>query len=89
MANDISGNPWYIDSTGTLIQQRFKFEGGTWNGAAAAATLELTDNVGRVVFKAVFPNDLVPVAIPKMGWINGLICTTISGGNVSLFVAMK
>lgn len=89
MANNISGNPIYIDSTGTLFTQRFKFDGGTWNAAAASASLILLDNTGRTVFKAVFPTSLDPVEIPKMGWVNGLVCTAIGSGNVTIFVGNK
>lgn len=89
MANDISGNPIYIDSVGTLFKQRFKFDGGTWNSATAGQVLFLVDNTGRVVFDATFPTSLEAVQIPKMGWVNGLICTTIGGGNVSIFVGNK
>lgn len=90
MANNITGNPWYLDSTGTLLQgQRFKFDGGTWNDAAATNQLILLDGIGRVVFKATFPTDLQPVTIPKMGWINGLVVNRIDGGNVTIFVGNK
>lgn len=89
MANNITGNPIFINVTGTLFQQRFKFDGGTWNDAAAGDTLILVDNTGRIVFSATFPTDLVPVQIPKMGWVNGLICTTIGSGNVTIFVGNK
>jgi len=89
MANNITGNPWFINATGVLIAQRFKFDGGTWNAAAADATLTLVDNTGRIVFEAVFPTDLTPVQIPKMGWVNGLTCTVISSGNVTIFVGNK
>lgn len=89
MANNITGNPWYIDTAGTLTTSRYKFSGGTWNGAAANATLQLNDNSGRVVFKATFPTSLDPIQIPNLGWVNGLICATISGGNVTLVVGNK
>lgn len=85
MANSITGNPIYIDTAGTLFKQRFKFDGGTWNDAAAGAVLTLVDSVGRIVFNAIFPTDLQPVAIPKMNWLNGLICTVIGSGNVTIF----
>jgi hypothetical protein len=89
MANNITGNPVFIDTVATLFTQRFKFDGGTWNSAAAAATLTLTDNTGRIVFRAIFPTDLNPVQIPKMGWVNGLICTVLSSGNVVIYVGNK
>ena len=89
MANNITGNPWYIDTVGTLLKQRFKFDGGTWNAAAPGNVLILLDNVGRIVFHAIFPTDSVPVDIPKMGWVNGLICAQIDGGNVTIFVGNK
>lgn len=89
MANSITGNPWYIDTAGTLMTQRFKFDGGTWNAAAAGAVLLLNDMTGRIVFSAKFPTSLEAVDIPKMGWVNGLICTTIGSGNVSIFVGNK
>jgi hypothetical protein len=89
MANNVTGNPIYINVTGTLFAQRFKFDGGVWNSAAAGNTMVLMDNTGRIVFSAVFPGSLDPVDIPKMGWINGLICTTIGGGNVTIYVGNK
>ena len=89
MANNISGNPVYIDSVGVLFTQRFKFDGGTWNGAAAGDLLTFVDNTGRFVFKATFPTSLDPVQIPKMGWVNGLTCIVIGSGNVTIFVATK
>jgi hypothetical protein len=89
MANSITGNPWYIDSTGTLITQRFKLDGGIWNDAASGDLLVLTDNTGRIVLSAKFPTNLEPVTIPKVGWVNGLICTTIGGGNVTIYVGNK
>lgn len=89
MANNITGNPWYIDSVGTLLRQRFKFDGGIWNNAAAGAHLILMDNIGRTVLSATFPTDLVPVEIPKMGWVNGLVCATIDGGNVTIYVGNR
>lgn len=89
MANSITGNPWRIDTAGVLFKMRFKFDGGTWNDGTAAAVLTLVDNTGRIVFDAKFPTDLVPVQIPKMGWVNGLTCTVIGAGNVSIFVGNK
>lgn len=89
MANNISGNPIFIDTAATLFAQRFKLDAGTWNGAAATNTLTLTDNTGRILFKAVFPTSLDPVQIPKIGWVNGLICTVIGGGNVTIYVGNK
>ena len=89
MANNISGNPWNLDTPGVLFKQRFKFDGGTWNAATANATMELVDNTGRVVFNAVFPTDLTPVQIPKMGWVNGLTLLTLSSGNISIFVGNR
>ena len=88
MANNISGNPWYLDTTGIIFKMRFKFDGGTWNAAAASAVLLMVDNTGRIVFSAIFPTDLTPVQIPKMGWVNGLTVTTITG-NVTIFVGNK
>lgn len=89
MANDISGNPWAITATGTLLSQRFKFDGGIWTGSAAAQVFTLTDLSGRVVFTTVYPTNLEPVSIPKMGWVNGLICTVIGGGTALIYVGNK
>lgn len=89
MANSITGNPWKIDSTGTLLSQRFKFDGGIWTGTAAAQVFTLTDLSGRIVFTTVYPTDLQPVQIPKMGWVNGLICTVIGGGTALIYVGNK
>jgi hypothetical protein len=89
MANSVTGNPWRVDTPAVLWTQRFKFDGGTWNAAAASATMTLVDNTGRIVFQAVFPTDLTPVQIPRMGWINGLTCTVLSSGNISIFVGNR
>jgi hypothetical protein len=89
MANSVTGNPIYIDSTGTLFTQRFKLDGGIWNDAAATNTLVLYDNTGRIIFSATFPTNLEPVPIPKIGWVNGLVCTAIGGGNATIYVGNK
>lgn len=89
MANNITGNPLYIDTAATLFKQRFKLDAGTWNNAAATNTLILTDFTGRIIFSATFPTDLQPVQLPKIGWVNGLICTIIGGGNVTIYVGNK
>ncbi len=88
MANNITGNPIYIDSVGVLFTGRWKCDAGIWNNAAAGDTFELVDNVGRVIFFATFPTDLQPVPIPKIGWINGLTCT-VATGNATIYVALK
>jgi hypothetical protein len=89
MANNITGNPWFINAVGTLITQRFKLDGGIWNSAAAGARLQLTDLSGRIILDALFPTDLQPVVVPKIGWVNGVIVTIIGSGNVTIYVGNK
>jgi hypothetical protein len=89
MANNITGNPIFINATGVLFAQRFKFDGGIWNSAASGNVFTLVDNTGRTVFSAVYPTSLDPVEIPKMGWLNGLTCTVMGGGNATIYVGLK
>ena len=88
MANDITGNPWLVDTPGVIYEQRFKFDDGIWGNAAAGSRLTFLDGTGRTVLDVVYPTDLSTVSLPKLGWINGLICTAING-SCTLYVASR
>jgi hypothetical protein len=89
MANNVTGNPVYIDSTGTIFSQRFKFESGTWDSATAGGQLQMTDISGRIVYDGLCYATNYPMPIPKIGWVNGLIVTVIGSGKVMIYVAHK
>ena len=51
MANILSGNPWILDTVGTLTSERVRLTGVRWVGATTAThTAVLTDGTGQVIW---------------------------------------
>lgn len=85
IANNISGNPWTIDTAPFSYPWPVKIDNIMWGNAQASETLQITDTIGR---------DLADIATPatwaggvwttgKLGWSNrGINITTLPAGAV-------
>ena len=51
MANDLTANPWVLDSTGALVTNERTIDYVRWvNGTTAGHQCKLTDAAGAIVF---------------------------------------
>ena len=84
MANDITSNPWNIDTSGFTYAYRTKIDNITWADAAASQTLTITDNNGKNIIVATTPTSWAGGvwSFGKIGWVNGVKITTVPSGTV-------
>lgn len=88
MANDISSNPWFIDTAGVLYKDKVKIKRLVWTQQATAGdSLVLKDINGQIIIqsKAYQPNFNQEFAYD--GWFNGLDLTTLTSGVLLVYLA--
>jgi hypothetical protein len=91
MANDITGNPWVLESTGTVWSGWVNPRAVRWDAGHASASGDqviLKDSSGRIVWSSTANGaDFVDAqTLPaKTGW-NGLVVDTIKVGKVYIEV---
>lgn len=91
MANDISTNPWSLDTAGAStiwpVGSRINihhFEFASY--AATTDTATLHDGNGKAVWNAHAASDLRPIVSGSIGWIDGLTLAQISSGVVRVYL---
>ena len=84
MANNISGNPWTIDTAPFSYPWMVKVDNIMWGNAAASETLEILDSVGRDVADIATPADWAGGVwtTGKLGWVKGVVINTLPAGAV-------
>jgi len=96
MANSLSSRQWKLDtatsygSAGAVLwPSNVKVEQIEWSGFAASGNLIIKDQTGRVVIDwliSATDTILAPVRLSKVGWVNGFVLDTLSGGVVSVYI---
>jgi hypothetical protein len=91
MANDISSNPWYLDTASTTVPvylYRIKMGPVIWaDYTTSGDELLITDVNGKVLIKAIIGAELADQwAFPALGWVNGLILNTMTHGQVTIAI---
>lgn len=86
MANDISGNPWSIDTVGIIWHGNVYIKELIWNKPAAGATLKIVDDAGRTVLDTVANANDPMFAFGTLSWVRGINVVTMSSGNLSFFI---
>ena len=84
MANNLTNNPWILDSTGVVTTDMIRVKGIRWTGAGSGNTVILKDAAGHVVWNSVgnAANYVEADGIsftPGLNW-NGLTVDTIAAG---------
>lgn len=86
MANDITGNPWSLDTSGVINRSPVHVKNLVWaNGAADGDALLIQDNVGRDILRAKYQstgNNNFGV----FSWVEGFNLVTIGSGKIFVVV---
>ena len=88
MANNISANPWTVDTASTALvwAGRIYIKELIWNKATAGTALVIKDQNGNVIIDTV-ANAADPMfAFGTLGWVNGMAVTTLASGTLSVFI---
>lgn len=89
MSNDVSSNPMVLDTAGTtvLFPTKLKishFEFVEYTTKTHTAIIQGTD--GKVKWSAIGETDLDPISSHKIGWITGLVLSTLGSGRVLVYI---
>lgn len=89
MANNLTSNPWVIDTAATITTMKVRVATIRWIGATDAAhTAVITDTAGHVVWAgnanaADYSEESHPAGYARHGFdTNGLIVTTLGSGKL-------
>ena len=85
MPNDLTANPWFVDTPATIWPGRVYIKDLIWNKPTVGATLIVTDINGNTVLNTVANTDAM-FYFGNMGWITGLVVVTMSSGALSIFI---
>lgn len=86
MANDISGNPWHIDTTGVIWHGNVYIKQLLWNKPTAGQALKIVDDAGRIIIDTVANASDPMFDFGNMSWVNGFNLVTLAGGTLSVFI---
>jgi hypothetical protein len=88
MANDISANPWKLDTAGagTIYAFPIKIDNIVWANEAAADTLLIQDANGKTIVSATATSGLSQNHFGKIGWVRGLKLITLTSGVVTIAI---
>jgi hypothetical protein len=86
MANNISGNPWYIDTPGVIWHGLVYIKNIVWNKPAAGNALVILDDAGRTILNTVANTNDPMFDFGNLSIVNGFNVTTLAGGTLSVFI---
>lgn len=88
MANDISANPWKLDTPGAGVIYAFpvKIKNIVWANYAAAATLVLQDVNGKDIINATAPGVGQSWNFGEFNWVRGIKMPTLSSGELTIAI---
>lgn len=86
MANNITGNPWNLDTVGFTYKDLVYIRNIVWFKPAAAATLLILDNQGRTIINATANGADPQETFGPFQWVAGFNLVTMSSGNLSIII---
>lgn len=89
MSNQLAAKPWVVDtaSATAITTQYLKICEIEWVGYDAAShTVVVTDKNGNEVWRALGNSDKTPVISRVIGWVEGLIVSTLDSGKLLITI---
>lgn len=86
MANNISANPWYIDTVGVIWHGKVYIKEFIWNKPTAGSALIILDDNGNTILNTVANANDPMFAFGTLSWVNGINVTTLGSGTLSFFI---
>lgn len=88
MANNISANPWFIDTVSTALiwYGKVYIKELLWNKPTAGATLIILDQHGNTIINTVANASDPMYSFGTLAWVDGFVVITMSSGTLSVFI---
>ena len=88
MANDITGNPWSIDTAGFAYTNPVFIKNLVWQNFTANGTDRLTiiDNAGRIIVNSLSNTTKDVMNFGEFKWVSGFHVSVIGSGVVTVVV---
>lgn len=86
MANNVSANPWYLDTVATIWHGRIFIKELIWNKPTAGDALVILDDNGNTIINTVANTNDPMFAFGTLGGVNGMNLTTLASGTLSVFI---
>lgn len=86
MPNNITGNPWFIDTVGFQYKDLVYIKNLLWNEPTAGATLVILDNQGRTIINTTANAADPAIVLGEFRWVQGFNLVTMSSGNLSVVI---
>jgi hypothetical protein len=86
MANNVSANPWYVDTPGAVWHGKIYIKELLWGKPTAGATLLILDDNGNIIISTVANASDPSQSFGTLGWVTGFNLVTLGSGNLSVFI---
>lgn len=86
MANNLTGNPWFVDTAGVIWHGNVYIKDIIWNKPTAGGALKIVDDAGRTVIDTVANASDPMFDFGTLSWISGLNVVTLASGSLSIFI---
>lgn len=86
MANNITGNPWFIDTTGIIWHGNVYVKTIVWNRPTAGDALKIVDDAGRTILDTVANTNDPMFDFGTMSWVGGFNVVTLASGVLTVFI---
>lgn len=86
MANNISANPWYLDTVGIIWHGKIYIKELIWNKPTAGGALIILDDNGNTIINTVANASDPMFAFGTLSWVNGFNIITMASGTLSVFI---
>jgi hypothetical protein len=89
MANNITGNPWSLDTTGNIFSAGVYVKNLIWaNGAADGDALLIQDSLGRDIIRDKWKSEGDNI-YGVYAWVQGFNLVTLASGKVFVVVHQR
>lgn len=86
MANNLTGNPWFIDTVGVIWHGNVYIKNILWNKPTAGGALKIVDDAGRTIIDTVANASDPMFDFGNLSWISGFNVVTMASGTLSVFI---
>lgn len=86
MANNISANPWYLDTVGVIWHGKVYIKELIWYKPTAGDALIILDDNGNTIVNTIANASDPMFSFGTLSWVNGFNLTMLASGTLGVFI---